>query len=62
MKKLKKISLEKKEVTKLGKDEMSEILGKGYYSSSGLYFGSSVNTSFTMRSCRNDGDCYGANC
>lgn len=62
MRKLKKISLEKKVIAKFAKDEMSEILGGGYYTSSGIYLPSSAATAFTAKSCNSDGTCYGSNC
>lgn len=62
MKTLKKLSLEKKIVSKFCKDEMSVILGGGYYTSSGIYLPSSANTAFTAKSCNGKGDCYSDSC
>lgn len=56
MKKVSKLSLKKETLAKLEKSEMSEVLGKGLYTTD-MWLGSSVNTAFT-----NIKSCCGGNC
>lgn len=51
MKKISKLSLNKQALSKMQKSEMTEILGKGLYTTD-LWLGSSASTSFTeVQSC-----------
>lgn len=60
MKKLKKLSLDKKTIARLENNNMSHLMGKGVYLSD-IYLPNSQNTAFTAQSCCG-GTCAARSC